>query len=321
MSTQARSPSPSLGHPSSHSYSQGHSRNASSYTSAEAGRPSNLGGSGGGLTQRSPSPSPTKPTFGFNDPVPLPMARSTSSPGPSGPMGVDRSLSGTGLQLESGGWKGLTPQRIGRAIGARFMRAVRRGNLPFLLVFFSCTIVFFSALAGVGYHEPLDTSASVPGVPNSAGGAGGSGAGAGAGAGPGGSGEFRVGGPVFDEGGRGLERRIAEQRALEEAWAKKRRPKDTASPSSGLRPSQGFKGLRSEVGLTYVALRDRMKGAWMRKQRDDKAIRRRPTTATSTTSSSDQDVLATALSQLEERGDGGSAGLDKRDSEAEARLV
>ncbi|WVQ95550.1 hypothetical protein IAU59_002647 [Kwoniella sp. CBS 9459] len=267
MSSQARTPSPSLGH----SHSQGHSRNASSYTSAEAGRPSTLG-----LTQRSPSPSPTKPTFGFNDPVPLSI--SASGPGPSGPMGVDRSLSGSGPQLESGGWKGLTPQRLGRAIGARFMRAVRRGNLPFLLVFFSCTIVFFSALAGVGYHEPLDTSTAVSGGLNPTGGAGGPAGGAGAG--PGGSGEFRVGGPVFDEGGRGLERRIAEQRALEEAWAKKRRPKD---------------------------------GAWMRKQRDDKAIRRRPSTATTITST-DQDALETALSRLEERGDEGSAGLDKRDS-------
>ncbi|WVF67990.1 hypothetical protein IAT40_002752 [Kwoniella sp. CBS 6097] len=274
MSSLARSPSPSLGH----THSQGHSRNASSYTSAEAGRPSTLG-----LTQRSPSPSPTKPTFGFNEPIPGSV--SPSGHGPSGPMGIDRSLSGSGPQLESGGWAGLTPQRIGRAIVARFMRAVRRGNLPFLLVFFSCTIVFFSALAGVGYHEPLETSTAVPGAPNSGGGAG-TPAG-GSGAGPGGSGEFRVGGPVFDEGGRGLERRIAEQRALEEAWAKKRRPKD---------------------------------GAWMRKQRDDKAVRRRPTAATATVST-DQDAIETALSQLEERGDEGSAGLEKRDSEPAADLL
>lgn len=31
--------------------------------------------------------------------------------------------------------KAMSPKNIGRAIGARFVRAVKRGNLPFMLVF------------------------------------------------------------------------------------------------------------------------------------------------------------------------------------------
>ncbi|WWD20613.1 hypothetical protein CI109_105089 [Kwoniella shandongensis] len=243
-----------------HGHGQGHARNASTYTSAENGVSTRT------LTQRSPSPSPTKPTFGFGDhhlhsPIP-------SSSGVVGSSSLDRSSSGHGVGLGPGGPSGLgglTPQRIGRAIGARFMRAVRRGNLPFLIVFFSCTIVFFSALAGVGYVEPPLTEALVDGP----------GGGSAGGAVP-----FKPGGPVFDpsadQRNLGLEKRIAEQRALEEAWARKRRPKD---------------------------------GAWMRKQRDDKAVRRVPT-ATKTTSAAS--AYETVVAELVDTGDDGAEGLDKR---------
>ncbi|WVR08510.1 hypothetical protein IAU60_005565 [Kwoniella sp. DSM 27419] len=258
--------------------SNGHTRNAPSYSSAELGRPSTLGDrERSGLTQRSPSPSPTKATFGF-DRVPE-YERDRDREGeyegrdPSGPIALDRSLAGSaGMSGGGVGWKGLTPQRIGRAIGARFMRAVRRGNLPFLLVFFSCTLVFFSALAGVGYHEPLDSvSPTAGGTPAAV-----------AAAGPG---EFRVGGPVFDDRTASLERRIAEQRALEESWAKKRRPKD---------------------------------GAWMRKQRDDKAIRRvRPTAVPQAEEKKEHEAIETSLADT---GDDAVEGLEKREApEEEAR--
>ncbi|WVQ63171.1 uncharacterized protein L199_001322 [Kwoniella botswanensis] len=236
----------------------GHSRNASTYISAEAGRPSSTNISNpSGLTQRSPSPSPTRPTFGFNNDVPIPHS--------NGPIALDKSLSGSGSGSgiqPGGGWSSLTPQRVGKAIGARFMRAVRRGNLPFLLVFFSCTIVFFSALAGVGYHEPLPDSLSGVGSPTPTE----------AIANPG---EFRVGGPVFDDR-KGLERRIAEQRALEESWARKRRPKD---------------------------------GAWMRKQRDDKAIRRKPNQGQGTATSGNNGDSKETVGVVVE----GGQGLAKRD--------
>ncbi|WWC72483.1 uncharacterized protein I206_106445 [Kwoniella pini CBS 10737] len=218
----------------------GHSRNASTYISAEAGKPtsstsiststSNLEPNRN-LIQRSPSPSPTKSTFNFNN----------NTNNNNGSINIEKSLSNqqfeqqinSGVGVGVGGWKvKLTPKRIGKAIGARFMKAVKRGNLPFLLVFFSCTIVFFSALAGVGYHEPtIDLTIPTTSVETT-------------------NPEFRVGGPVFDDH-KGLERKIAEQRALEESWAKKKRPKD---------------------------------GAWMRKQRDDKAIRRKPNTIISSNS-------------------------------------
>ncbi|WVQ85987.1 hypothetical protein IAT38_008155 [Cryptococcus sp. DSM 104549] len=223
------------------------------------------------LTQRAPSPTPSPTRAAFFD---------QSPGGGGGSSGMERSgsrgLSGPGLSGGSGGgagggggggWESLTPQRIGRAIGARFMRAVRRGNLPFLIVFFSCTIVFFSALAGIGYVEPpLDPNAPAP--PG----------------GPGAAGQqaegFKLGGPIFDSANDrlGLERKMAEQRALEESWARKRRPMD---------------------------------GAWMRKQRDDKAVRRVPPAQTKSTNAQ---ALQTKLAEMVvDTGDSGSDGLAKRD--------
>lgn len=39
------------------------------------------------------------------------------------------------LEEEKDRRRAMSPKNIGRAIGARFVRAVKRGNLPFMLVF------------------------------------------------------------------------------------------------------------------------------------------------------------------------------------------
>lgn len=65
-----------------------------------------------------------------------------------------------------------------------------------------CVIVFFTSLAGVGYVAPEEIARTV---------------------------EFLPGTPVFDLAGRqALERRMQEQKALENEWAKKKRPKDVS---------------------------------------------------------------------------------------------
>ncbi|WVN89657.1 uncharacterized protein L203_104887 [Cryptococcus depauperatus CBS 7841] len=185
----------------------------SSYSAAENGSFSMLSPTSTGT----PSPSPTRSHFDMSsmDRPPRPsrlllrrlrIARATSR----------------GIDLQR-----LTPQRIGRAIGAKFMRGVKRGSLPFLIVFFSCIVVFFSALTGVGYTgpismDPLDAVAA-----------------------PSTDGGFILGEPGFDltNDRLRLERKMAEQKALEEAWVRMSRPMD---------------------------------GAWMRQQRDHKAVRRVP---------------------------------------------
>ena len=112
----------------------------------------------------------------------------------------------------------LTPESVGRAVAARVVRMVRRGNLPFLIVFLTALFIFFGALAGVGYVDP-DAKSPKPADP-----------------------EFVVGGPVFDpnERQRLREQMLAEQRELEQAWARNKRPNA---------------------------------GAWMQKSRDDRAVR------------------------------------------------
>lgn len=61
-------------------------------------------------------------------------------------------------------------------------------------------IVFFTSLAGIGYVAPDEIETTVA---------------------------FLPGTPVFDLAGRqALERRMEEQRELEQTWAKKKRPKD-----------------------------------------------------------------------------------------------
>ncbi|OWZ59600.1 hypothetical protein C356_00816 [Cryptococcus neoformans c45] len=212
-------------------------------------------------SQRSPPLSPKNP-----------QAILTPSRGGDHIMSIDRSPSRGPAAISDGpGWKKLTPQRIGKAIGARFMRAARRGNLPFLFIFFSCTIVFFSALAGIGYQEPRPVdSADVSTVPTVAAGQ---------------NGGFKFGGPVFDPANDKLhlEKVMAEQRELEEAWARKRRPKD---------------------------------GAWMRKQRDDKAIRRIPTPTTKAAA-----MIETAVAQLTDKSDDSAEGVVKREEASIATAV
>ncbi|RXK40664.1 hypothetical protein M231_02121 [Tremella mesenterica] len=175
-----------------------------SYNSAENGTPST----------RSRSPSPIDPDQSFGDSTDQGgRRRSASIPSVSHPE-LD-----SPTKRKKGG--GFSLENVGRAIGSRFMRTVRRGNLPFLVVFLTCLVVFFSALAGVGYvDETAITNGSV---------------------------EFVPGSPVHDSSvdrlRPDLERKMEEQRELERQWQRKKRPKD---------------------------------GAWMQKQRDDKAIRRIP---------------------------------------------
>ncbi|WVQ70588.1 hypothetical protein IAR50_000107 [Cryptococcus sp. DSM 104548] len=230
------------------------------YAAAENGTSTSTGPLSPGL-RRTPSPSPTRSRFGDED----------GRDGEHGAHGAHMERSSSGGMNRAGrgdvsgsGWQGLTPQRIGRAIGARFMRVVKRGNLPFLIVFFSCTIVFFSALAGIGYVEPVPSDGlDVPAAPSSGAEV------------P----EYKFGGPVFDpvNDRQRLERKMAEQRALEEAWARKKRPKD---------------------------------GAWMRKQRDDKAVRRVPTPTTK-----GAEVVETLVAEIAAE-DEGAAGIDLREEEA-----
>lgn len=113
------------------------------------------------------------------------------------------------------------------AYGMRAYRTIKKGQLPLLLLFFSCVLVFFGALTGFGYVDPdspslsRSLSSSIDGVA-----------------------EFVSGQPVFDKAlGSEEETRLEEMRRLEEEWGKKKRPKD---------------------------------GAWMKKQRDQRAVRRVP---------------------------------------------
>ncbi|TXT03857.1 hypothetical protein VHUM_04280 [Vanrija humicola] len=75
--------------------------------------------------------------------------------------------------------------------------------------------VFFGALAGIGYVDPeaqaLNKAAAA-------------------------ADEFVVGGPVFDrqESQKQLERQIAERRALEEQWARKKRPNSVSRAGAGV---------------------------------------------------------------------------------------
>jgi len=158
---------------------------------------------------RSTSPTHTTPSAGPSRPL-SPNPRFTASPR------LDQSpiLGRDGYEPARGGG-GLAG--IGRAIAQRVLRAVRRGNLPFMLVFITyvliphgdrrawhlirrCVIVFFTSLAGIGYVPPDEIETTVA---------------------------FLPGTPVFDLAGRqAQERRMEEQRVLEESWAKKKRPKD-----------------------------------------------------------------------------------------------
>ncbi|GFZ48228.1 hypothetical protein JCM24511_05976 [Saitozyma sp. JCM 24511] len=135
-----------------------------------------------------------------------------------------------GENVLEGGWDGkldfdaFDAVKLAKVLAMKFLRTVKKGNLPFLVVFISCGFVFFSALAGIGYVPPetTDITASTLPIPSNA--------------------AFEPGAPVYDPA---EPQRLAmeEQRQLEEEWSKRRRPQD---------------------------------GAWMKKQRDDRAVRRQP---------------------------------------------
>ncbi|KAI5452150.1 hypothetical protein NCC49_001088 [Naganishia albida] len=114
-------------------------------------------------------------------------------------------------------------REVGRAFGFRMVKTIRRGQLPFLLVFFACVTIFFGALCGIGYSEGADSTT-------------GSGASIR---------KHTFGKP--DQPVRftpDLEDKLREMKKLENEWAAKRR---TAND-----------------------------GAWMKANRDQKAIRRKP---------------------------------------------
>ncbi|KAJ9113765.1 hypothetical protein QFC20_001791 [Naganishia adeliensis] len=114
-------------------------------------------------------------------------------------------------------------QTVGRAFGFRMVKTIRRGQLPFLLVFFGCVTIFFGALCGIGYSEGAD---AVTGS---------------------GSSIHKHSFGTSDQPQRftpELEDKLREMKKLENEWAAKRR---TAND-----------------------------GAWMKANRDQKAIRRKP---------------------------------------------
>lgn len=161
----------------------------------------------------------------------------------------------------------------------------------------SCTIVFFSALAGIGYQEPRPVdSADVSAVPTVAAGQ---------------NGGFKFGGPVFDPANDKLhlEKVMAEQRELEEAWARKRRPKDVSTVQSFFISYSSF--MQQLIDLVFFS-----QGAWMRKQRDDKAIRRIPTPTTKAAA-----MVETAVAQLTDKSDVSAEGVVKREEASIATAV
>lgn len=161
----------------------------------------------------------------------------------------------------------------------------------------SCTIVFFSALAGIGYQEPRPVdSADVSTVPTVAAGQ---------------NGGFKFGGPVFDPANDKLhlEKVMAEQRELEEAWARKRRPKDVSTVQSFFISYSSF--MQQLIDLVFFS-----QGAWMRKQRDDKAIRRIPTPTTKAAA-----MVETAVAQLTDKSDVSAEGVVKREETSIATAV
>ncbi|ORY26580.1 hypothetical protein BCR39DRAFT_540631 [Naematelia encephala] len=194
------------------------------------------------MSQDEPSSSHHRPTIAR-----APSFNSVENGGPSEPL-TDHSPTtakfpaGASLASAPAGsasnMGGLSFESVGRAIGSRVMRGVKRGNLPFLIVFLSALVIFFSALAGIGYVDPDDASLASPVdtlTPEAVEAAAVAAA------------EFQPGAPVFDPSEDQVElarrKKIEEQRELERQWQRKKRPKD---------------------------------GAWMQKQRDDKAVRRVP---------------------------------------------
>ncbi|GHJ87393.1 hypothetical protein NliqN6_3795 [Naganishia liquefaciens] len=110
-------------------------------------------------------------------------------------------------------------QTVGRAVGFRMFKSIRRGQLPLLLVFFACVMIFFGALSGIGYTDNTEKALSAD--------------------------EMLVHAMKTDQQfSADLEAKLGEMKRLENEWAAKRR---TAKD-----------------------------GAWMKSNRDQKAIRRKP---------------------------------------------
>ena len=151
------------------------------------------------------------------------------------PTGVSR-VPSRGPPLGPSGLAALTPERLGKIIGTRLMRTVRRGNLLFLVVFVMlvtpwsvirpngfelktrrrCLIVFFSALGGVGYvPEEGEVPTTVVGHARAE--------------------PAPVPVQLRNEETQALNRKKnQEQRELEQEWARKKRPKDVSTMISFL---------------------------------------------------------------------------------------
>lgn len=106
-----------------------------------------------------------------------------------------------------------------------------------------------------------------------------------------------------------LEKVMAEQRELEEAWARKRRPKDVSTVQSFFISYSSF--MQQLIDLVFFS-----QGAWMRKQRDDKAIRRIPTPTTKAAA-----MVETAVAQLTDKSDVSAEGVVKREEASIATAV
>ncbi|KAJ9127019.1 hypothetical protein QFC24_001250 [Naganishia onofrii] len=106
---------------------------------------------------------------------------------------------------------------VGKAVRFRMFRTMKRGQLPFLLAFFACVMIFFGALSGIGFSDT--TTATSDG--------------------------HHVNGQLSEERMvMLLEEKHREMKKLENEWAARRRTSKD--------------------------------GAWMKANRDQKAIRRKP---------------------------------------------
>lgn len=123
----------------------------------------------------------------------------------------------------------------------------------------SALFVFFGALAGVGYVDP-DAASAIP------------------------ENEFVIGGPVFDASeGQLRELQLQEQREREQHWLKKQRPNSVSLVLSRARERARAHRITlqhcaatTSPSLTPLLVANYIQGAWMRKQREDGAVRVRP---------------------------------------------
>ncbi|KAJ9098644.1 hypothetical protein QFC21_004292 [Naganishia friedmannii] len=106
---------------------------------------------------------------------------------------------------------------VGKAVGFRMFRTMKRGQLPFLLAFFACVMIFLGALSGLGFSDTTLTAKD----------------------------GHHMNGQLSEERmAMLLEEKHREMKKLENEWAARRRTSKD--------------------------------GAWMKSNRDQKAIRRKP---------------------------------------------